>query len=200
MIVHASKASRPQAAGETSPQNSGGDSSRRDSERRDAPELEAALRAAGATSAEVGAQAPGSAGATIAGPATPSGDAEEASVGPGAEARSSNAKLVQLQLDVSELLATNRKLRQENIELLREMFAPAPQECSPAAPSAPAGHSVKTEGARLPPVPMSRVDSSGSEHNSPQGGLPQPQPIAALQNVPQHARPPDGSPPAPPGS
>ena len=47
-------------------------------------------------------------------------------VDPGAGAESNAAKLAKLQLDVSDLLATNRKLRQDNLELLREIFPCAP--------------------------------------------------------------------------
>ena len=49
--------------------------------------------------------------------APPRGDGD---LGAGAEA--SATRLAKLQLDVSGLLATNRKLRQDNLELLREIF------------------------------------------------------------------------------
>jgi len=49
-----------------------------------------------------------------------------ARAGSAAEERPTAAVLTQLQRDVSELLAANQKLRQENIQMLREIFPSGP--------------------------------------------------------------------------
>ena len=49
-----------------------------------------------------------------------------AGAGGAAEERPAAAVLTQLQRDVSELLAANQKLRQENMQMLREIFPSGP--------------------------------------------------------------------------
>jgi len=81
-----------------------------------ASEAEAELRAV-CTGAAAGPSQTGGTAPALAAP--PRGDGD---LGAGAEVNANATRLAKLQLDVSGLLATNRKLRQDNLELLREIF------------------------------------------------------------------------------